>query len=44
MISGGHSSDPEMDPLVQEEEEDSEITFAPSGEEKRLGTLLWEWI
>ena len=28
VISGGHSSDPEMDPLVQEEEEDSEITFA----------------
>jgi len=37
VISGGHSSDPEMDPLVQEEEEDSEITFARGTASTRTG-------
>jgi hypothetical protein len=28
VIGGGHTSDPEQDPLMQEEEDDSKITFA----------------
>jgi hypothetical protein len=37
VISRGHSSDPEMDPLVQEEEEDSEITFTRGTTSTRTG-------
>jgi hypothetical protein len=36
-VIGGHASGPEQDPLVQEEEEDSEITYTRETTSTRTG-------